>query len=305
MNDRIPPLAALRAFAAVARHGSFSRAAEALHVSTSAVSHQIRGVEAALGTPLLTRATNGAGATRTAPTPAGLLLLEGVEAAFAQLGASCAAVRGLAAEARPLLTISANGSLGSLWLAPRLAAFAARHPSVAWHMRAIEEEPDLRREGLDLAIGRVRAGQVQPPDELLFAETVFPVCSPALGLQGLPAELLRHGLLEEEHAGSLEKGWQSWLAALGLPGARGTIIRFSNFNHAIGAAIAGAGIALGRSPMVDAELAAGRLVRLFAPLAMPGSYVFVLRARPGAARDPHVAQLRGFLLDSARGAPSR
>jgi len=300
MSARIPSLAALRAFAAVARHGSFSRAAEALHISTSAVSHQIRGVEAELGTPLLTRAANGAGATRTAPTAAGALLLDGVEAAFAQLAASCEAVRGIASEARPLLTISANGSLGSLWLAPRLAAFAARHPSVAWHMRAIEEEPDLRREGLDLAIGRARPYQIQPPDELLFAETIFPVCSPSLGLKGLPAELLQHGLLEEEHEDSPEKDWRSWLAALGLPGARGTIIRFSNFNHTIGAAIAGAGIALGRSPMVDADLAAGRLVRLFSPLAMPGSWQFVLRSRPGAARDPHVTQLREFLLDAAR-----
>ena len=73
MTDRIPPLAALRAFAAVARHGSFARAALALHVSTSAVSHQIRGLEATLGAPLLTRARNGAGHTRTAVTPEGAI----------------------------------------------------------------------------------------------------------------------------------------------------------------------------------------------------------------------------------------
>ncbi|MGC1411343.1 MAG: LysR family transcriptional regulator, partial [Acetobacteraceae bacterium] len=85
MTDRIPPLAALRAFAAVARHGSFARAALALHVSTSAVSHQIRGLEATLGTRLLSRASNGAGHTRTAVTPEGASLLATVEATFAQL----------------------------------------------------------------------------------------------------------------------------------------------------------------------------------------------------------------------------
>ncbi|CAH2605486.1 LysR family transcriptional regulator (plasmid) [Rhodovastum atsumiense] len=296
MTHRIPPLAALRAFAAVARHGSFARAAEALHVSTSAISHQIRGLEAELGLKLLHRATNGAGSARTAPTAAGILLLQGVETAFAQLTASCDAVRAAAGRERPVLTISANGSLGSLWLAPRLATFAAQHPSVTWHMRAIEEEPDLQREGLDLAIGRARPGAIDAGERLLFAETVFPVCSPALGLRGVAEELLRHGLLEEEHGTSPEKGWRTWLAALGLPDARATIVRFSNFNQAIGAAIAGAGIALGRSPMVDDELAAGRLVRLFAPRQMPGSWVFVLRRRHGTAPDPHVAQLHDFLL---------
>ena len=85
MTERIPPLAALRAFAAVARHGSFARAATALHVSTSAVSHQIRGLEASLGTVLLTRARNGTGHTRTAVTAEGESLLRAVEAAFAQL----------------------------------------------------------------------------------------------------------------------------------------------------------------------------------------------------------------------------
>jgi len=77
-------------------------------------------------------------------------------------------------------------------------------------------------------------------------------------------------------------------------------VRFSSFNQAIGAAVAGAGIALGRSQLVQAELAAGRLVRLFAPLALPDSAVFVLRTRPGRARDVHVAHLRDFLLAEAR-----
>ncbi len=121
MTDRIPPLAALRAFAAVARHGSFARAAEALNVSTSAVSHQIRGLEDDAGCrPADPRSQ------RLRPhycvTAEGAALQREVEATFAKLGAACEAVRDRARR-RPMLTISANGSVASLWLAPRLAGF--------------------------------------------------------------------------------------------------------------------------------------------------------------------------------------
>src|SRR5579875_3530367 len=132
MLDRIPPLPALRAFAAVARTGSFARAAQELHISTSAVSHQIRGLEASLGCVLLTRARNGTG--RTVPTEEGLAFARAIDTAFVQLGAACEAVR-QRGRRQPVLTISANGSVASLWLAPRLAAFAAQHPSVQWQVR--------------------------------------------------------------------------------------------------------------------------------------------------------------------------
>jgi LysR family transcriptional regulator, glycine cleavage system transcriptional activator len=298
MTDRIPPLAALRAFAAVARHGSFARAALALHVSTSAVSHQIRGLEATLGTRLLTRASNGAGHTRTAVTPEGASLLATVEATFAQLATACEAVRERARGIRPMLAISANGSVASLWLAPRLAAFAALHPSVQWQVRAIEEpEPDMVREGLDLAILRARPTELAGGDRLLFSETVFPVCSPSLLPVSDTQDLLRHNLLQEDHGSSREKAWRTWLDLLGMPAkARPTIVRFDTFNAAIGAAIAGAGIALGRRPLIDFELASGRLARLFTDRSLPGSWDFVIRGRPDAARDIHVSHLRDYLL---------
>jgi LysR family glycine cleavage system transcriptional activator len=297
MPDRIPPLPALRAFAAVARHGSFARAAAALNVSTSAISHQIRGLEASLGTILLSRARNGSGASQTAVTTDGEALLQAVEASFAQLGAACEAVRNRARHTRPTLAISANGSVASLWLAPRLAAFAAKHPSVQWQVRAIESEPDMLQEGLDLAILRARRGPRPQGDQWLFSETVSPVCSPSLGLTGHPDELLRHNLLQEDHGGSSEMDWATWLELLGV-GAAGkvTIVRFSTFNAAVGAAIAGAGIALGRSPLIDLELASGRLTRPFAGRSLPRSWGMVIRQRPGAARDGHVLQLQNFLM---------
>src|SRR5580692_1273460 len=267
MSDRIPPLAPLRAFAAVARHGSFARAAETLHVSTSAISHQIRRLEADLGTTLLVRARNGAG-SRTAATADGQMLLQAVDRAFAELAAACDSVR--ARGRRPTLMISANGSMASLWLAPLLAAFAARHPSVQWHMRTYEVVPDMTREGLDLAIFRARPGHTGEGDTKLFSEMVFPVCSPALGLTGAPKELLRHNLLQESADANTEKDWSTWLDLLGL-GARTKVTRveFSTFNAAIAAALAGAGIALGRRPLIDSELAAGRLVRPFGARELP------------------------------------
>jgi LysR family transcriptional regulator, glycine cleavage system transcriptional activator len=303
MTGYIPPLASLRAFAAVARHGSFARAAEALHVSTSAVSHQIRGLELALGARLLTRARNGAPMSRTAVTEEGKALLGAIEEAFDKLGAACEALREKARRTRPVLAISANGSVASLWLAPRLSAFAALHPSTQWQMLAIETEPDLLHEGLDLAILRARRGTFAEGDRLLFAETVFPVCSPKLGLSGSPHELLRHNLLQEDHhPQSTQMDWLTWLDLLGAgAGAKVNLVRFSSFNAAISAAIAGAGIALGRSPLIDDELESGRLVRVFPERALHGSWDFVIRARPGAGRDPHVAQLRDYLMRSAAG----
>jgi len=300
MPDRIPPLAGLRAFAAVARHGSFARAAAELNVSTSAVSHQVRGLEDLLGAPLLARARNGTG--RTVVTEEGVALQRAVEQAFTQLGAACEAVR--ERRKRPVLTISANGSVASLWLAPRLAAFAARHPSVQWQMLAIDDEaPDMVREGLDLAVLRVRRGTLADGDRLLFHETVFPVCSPSLGMKGAGEELPHYTLLQEEHGASPEKDWSTWLDWLGCaPDARTTIVRFHTFSAALAAAIAGAGIALGRQPLIDFELAANRLVRVFPGRTLPGSSDFVIRRRPGMERDRHVGQLAEFLLHVATSA---
>lgn len=296
MPDRIPPLTALRAFAAVARLGSFAQAGSALNVSTSAVSHRIADLEADLGTQLLYRARNGTG--RTVPTPVGETLLAAIDTAFAQLGAACTAVRN---KGRTRLAISANGAIAAMWVAPRLATFAALHPSVQWEVKAIEHEPDLVREGLDLAVLRTPRGSIQPGDRLLFEEQVFPVCSPALGLNGDPAALLKHNLLQEAVTSAPEKEWPTWLEILGLGrSAKANMVHFSSFNGAIGAASAGAGVALGRSPLVDLDLASGRLVRPFGDLAQPGSWDVVLRRRPGAERDVHVGQLERFLMAEAR-----
>jgi DNA-binding transcriptional LysR family regulator len=288
MTD-LPPLAALRAFEATARLGGFARAAAELNVSTSAVSHQIRGLEETLGARLLDRAT-GAGGVRV--TPAGQGLLRATREALSLLSDACAELR--APRRRRLLTVSANAPFSALWLARRLAEFSARHPAAAVNAIVQEHEPDFARHGIDLAIVHVTESALRPDDLVLLREEVFPVCSPDL-FAFASTQVCRCRLLQEAHENSPEIDWRTWQPHFGLPGDfESKIVRFSSFSQAVGAAIGGAGVALGRSPLIDAELESGRLVRVFPELAMSASWRFVLRFSPGGA----VPRRRDAMLDA-------
>jgi LysR family transcriptional regulator, glycine cleavage system transcriptional activator len=292
--NNLPPLAALRAFEATARLGGFARAAAVLHVSTSAVSHQIRGLEESLGVRLLERST-GVGGVRV--TPDGVTLLAAVSRALALLEEACADIRGTAKR----LTVSANVSLSTMWLARRLADFSALHPAVAINAILQMEEPDFVRHGIDLAIVRVADRDLRPGDDVLLREDVFPVCSPGL----LP--LARQGrcrLLQEDHEDSPELAWLSWARALDLPtGFESRVVRYSTFSQAIGAALEGGGIALGRSPLIDPDLRSGRLVRLMPEKSRPASWCFVMRM--GTSRHRMVGTLAEFLREQAKGGDRR
>lgn len=288
----LPPLAALRAFEAAARLGGFARAAAELNVTTSAVSHQIRGLEEGLGVRLLERGV-GAGGVRV--TPAGARLLTATSGALALLEDACSEIRGTG---KRRLTVSANVSLSTMWLARRLAEFSALHPETPVDATIQMEEPDFARYGIDLAIVHVPERALRPDDVVLLREQVFPVCSPdllALASQGAG----RCRLLQEAHEDSPEVDWRTWASELGLPrDLDAKIIRYSTFSQAIGAALGGAGIALGRSPLVDPELASGRLVRLSPGLSRPASWRFVLRRGPSRPH-PMLEALIGFLRKEA------
>ncbi len=274
----LPPLAALRAFETTARLGGLARAAAALNVSTSAVSHQIKGLEENLGVRLLDRST-GVGGIRI--TAAGAKLLAAASRALALLEDACSDIRGIGTKH---LTVSANVSLSTLWLARRLANFSALHPEIAVNAMIQLEEPEIVQLGIDLAIVHVPESALRPGDVLLMREDVYPVCSPdlyPLASQGLN----RCRLLQETHDGSPELAWHSWSATLHLPCDFLTrIVHYSTFGQTIGAALGGAGIALGRSPLIDPELASGRLVRLFPGLSRPATWCFVLRPGPTRQR---------------------
>jgi LysR family transcriptional regulator, glycine cleavage system transcriptional activator len=285
----IPPLAALRAFEATARLGGFARAAAVLNVSTSAVSHQIRGLEESLGARLLERST-GAGGVRV--TPAGARLLAAASGALAMLEDACAEIRGTS---KRRLTVSANVSLSTMWLARRLAEFSALHPETPVNAVIQLEEPDFVRYGIDLAIVHVAAMSLRPGDAVLLHEEVFPVCSPDLYPVASQA-LGRCRLLQEAHEDSPEVDWRNWASALGLPrDLDARIVHYSTFGEAIGAALGGAGVALGRSPLIDPELNSGRLVRLVPGLSRPASWRFVLRRGPSRRH-----RMLGALIDFLR-----
>jgi DNA-binding transcriptional LysR family regulator len=180
-----------------------------------------------------------------------------------------------------------------MWLARRLADFSAQHPEINAIIQM--EEPDFVRLSIDLAIVHVPEGAQRPGDIVLMREDVYPVCSPdlyPLASQGV----YRCRLLQEAHDGSPELGWHNWAATLDLPSDFETkIVHYSTFGQTIGAAFGGAGVALGRSPLIDPELASGRLVRLFPGMSRPASWCFVLRLGP--TRHRMVETLIAFLRE--------
>ncbi|MGS0891522.1 LysR family transcriptional regulator [Burkholderia stagnalis] len=293
--SHLPPLGALRAFEAAVRLGGFARAAAELNVSTSAVSHQIRALEETLGARLLERSTGLGGISLT---PAGARLLPAVGDALSRLTDACAEIRGTAHR----LTVSANAPFSSMWLARRLAEFSSLHPETPLHAVVLDDEPDFARSGVDLAIVHVPARRLRADDDVLLQETVFPVCSPEL-YPFASGHVCRCRLLQEMHENSPEIDWRNWSAHFGLPGDFETkIVRYSSFSQVIGAAVGGAGIALGRAPLIEPELRSGRLVPLMPGLERAASWRFVLRRNP-ATRHRLLDSLMAFLRREADVSP--
>ena len=259
---RLPPLNALRAFEAAARHMNFSRAADELSVTPGAVSQQIQNLEEYIGAALFKR------------TPKGLLLTDGAQTALPALREAFdrlaeAASLLTAAEDGRRLTVSAAPSFAAKWLVPRLGRFEALHPEVDVWLSAGLELVDFTGGEVDLAI-RYGTGRY-PGLEVtrLLGETVSPVVSPRL-LEETPlnelADLAGHILL---HDGSPDADdscpdWSMWLAARqvrGVDGARGP--RFNQSSLVIEAAVNGRGVALAKRTLAQADLDAGRLVAPF------------------------------------------
>ena len=297
---RLPPLDLLLAFEAAARHLSFTRAAAERFVTQSAMSRQIRALEDELGVPLFQR-----GHRALTLTADGQRLFAACSAVIAQLRSVVAEIR--APARREVLSLTTTPGLASLWLIPRLPRFTRQHPGVDVRLDASFERRALAAEGFDIAIryGRVGASDGAP----LFAETMQPVCSPAL-LQGgpplaVPADLALHTLLQVDM--SRESGmpleWAPWLQAVGLPElVPERMLTFSGYGEAIAAAVAGQGVALGRRPLIDALIDGGQLVTPFADrTASPRGYLLVVE--PAARLRPAVRALERWLLDEAAGLP--
>ena len=303
----LPPLTTLRTFEAVARNLSFTRAADELALTQSAVSHQMRTLEEHLGASLFGRLHRGIELTND-----GRVLLDGVRAGLDSVLLASERVR--SQRRVGVLTVAAPAAFATWWLVPRLGRFASLHPDIEVRIAAMDRrEPDLWRDGVDIAVVK-RPAKLADRDwtEMpLLREIVFPVCAPSILDGAIPLrslhDLVRHTLIESDtaEADDTEFTWSSWLSRFGLQQEQiARQLRFSHFGLALSAAIDGLGIALGRSPMVDAELASGRLVRPFGGKVMAkASDVFALawRVTGAGAPDQRTAAFRDFALDEACG----
>ena len=294
---RLPPLDLLAGFEAAARRLSFTLAAEERFVTQSAISRQIRALEDELGTPLFVR-----GHRSLALTTDGQRLYRTCSAVLEQLRGTVAHIR--QRERRAVLSLTTTPGLASLWLIPRLPLFAKAHPGIDVRIDATLDKRDLARDGFDIAIRYQALGGSAPA---LFAETLLPLCSPALRRQGpplrQPQDLAQHTLIELDssaHAG-MPTEWQTWLQAAGLGDLEpASTISFNSYSEAVAAALAGHGVVLGRRPLVDALLRTRQLVSPFGrERASERGYALVVPE--GAAPRAAVTALAQWLQDQARG----
>lgn len=291
MRD-LPPLNALKAFDAAARHLSLTRAAEELHVTHGAVSRQVKELESFLGRNLFERLPRG-----LELTDHGRLLAYTTSRLFDDLRKT---VRGLQAVSRPeVITVSTVPSLAARWLVPRLAAFQARWPGREIRVSTSKQLVDFRRDGVDVALRYGRGGWRGVYYERLFSPREFPVCSPAL-LEGArplrkPGDLANFTLIHDMSFGN----WSQWLAAAGVSDIdprKGILLE--DMNVALQAAIEGQGVVLASLPLVHADLRAGRLVRPFA-VDIPVELSFYLVCEAGNERSPELLPFLDWLREEA------
>jgi len=295
----LPPLNALKVFESAARHLSFTKAADELHVTPGAVSQQIKSLEDYIGGRLFRR------------TKRALLLTDSAQAslpilreAFDKLEEASRILTARGDSKR--LTVSVAPSLAAKWLVPRLDRFHERMPEIEVWISADMEVVDFAIDDIDLAI-RYGAGRYASLEsELLMEESILPVCSPRL-LQGAhpirtPHDLAHHPLL---HDGSPDQddaaptNWAMWLKAAGvtdIDGKRGA--KFNQSSLVIEAAVAGKGVALAKSTIALADLEAGRLVAPF-DLTTPSNFSYYLVHPASKSRHPAVKAFKKWLHEEA------
>ncbi|MEW6640888.1 MAG: LysR substrate-binding domain-containing protein [Pseudomonadota bacterium] len=295
MPRRLPPFPPLLAFDAVVRHRSFTRAAEELGVTQSAVSHQVRRLERHFGVALLERRPPGLDLTAE-----GRALLPELTTALDALGALDAHVRRASRQRR--LRIGVGAALSTWWLVRRLPRFAAQHPAIA-----LELMPDGAGDTAppDVRVTWVTGDEARPTttQRPLFREQVFPVCAPALRPRdATPQALLSLPLIHKDADQTSEWSWDTWFRHLGLSRnqAHGGGLQLGNIGLCLAAALEGAGVALGRSLLVSDAMADGRLTRLLpdGPV-MESRKVHVARWRAELSRDDDIQAFVGWLADEA------
>ncbi len=300
MARTLPSLELIRGFEAAARLSSFTRAAEELFITQSAVSRQVQALEEHLGTALFERRHRSIRLTH-----AGELLYRAASQALLILGDTAARITQEGAQRS--VTVSCTFGFASLWLVPRLMDFRELHPDVDVRIAANNRIIDLERERMEVAVRYCTADLVPAGTPRLFGEEVFPVCSPALlerrGKRLLvPSDLARHVLLHQEGADRdwPTGSWGAWLEAVQLSRLKPAgALRFDQYDQLIQAAIEGQGVALGIGALVKRHLRQGRLVAPFEQKSSsPRGYYLVVASH--AASRSEVASFRSWLMRAAR-----
>lgn len=291
---RLPSLDLVKSFVAVGRRLSITEAARELHLTQSAVSRQILALEEALGCPLLVR-----GHRSLAFTAEGERLFRETEKALRRIQE---ALEHLKPRRRPV-TITASIGVSTLWLLPRLGDFQRRHPEIDVRVTTLNRVVDLDREDVDLSIRYGRPADVPAGARRLFGERIGIVAHPLLGISRLtgPADLADQVLLEYDDARTPWLQWESCLAHLGWTGLRPRgMPRFNQYDQAILAALGGQGLALGRLPLLDRQLAAGLLRVLPTPGPLPETdyaYWLLQRSEPS----PAAAAVAAWIVEETTG----
>ncbi|MDQ7981692.1 LysR substrate-binding domain-containing protein [Paraburkholderia sp. SARCC-3016] len=286
---RLPPLNTLRAFDAAARHLSFSSAAQELHVTHSAVSHQVRQLEQWFGKAMFVRHAGGVRLTAE-----GQNLKLATDHIFALLETRCAEIAGQAPIAE--IVLGAPGSFLSNWLIPRLDRFETAHPDVRVRLQTSTTMDDLQRHVVDCLIVSDRSWPADVDAECLFEETIGPVCAPDWPHRiATPTELQGQPLL---HTTSRPRAWEDWASRNALePAMFANGRRFDHLSLLLEAAVAGLGVAIAPALLVERELSQGRLI---APLGFePSGAVFAFCTMSGRS-DNALEGLREWLKDESR-----
>lgn len=286
MSYRLPPLSALRLFESAGRHLSFKAAAEELHLTPSAVSHGIKGLEDWLGVPLFVREHRSLSLSE-----AGADYLPKVREALDCLVMATEALPGRGGSGK--LSVSVAPTFGQCWLIPKLAAFSRYHPDIEVSLDTNRRHVDFPRDGVDLAIRMGPGGWPDVDAVCLVQERLVPVATPEVAREiAGPEDLARHTLL---HVTSVSEDWAVWadLADLDRQAfAQGP--RFDTLDMAFEAAAEGVGVAIGRLPLIAADVAAGRLATLLGP-PRPCRTGYWLTARPDVRTRPAVALFREWI----------
>lgn len=293
----IPPLNALRAFEASARHLSLTKAAQELNVTPGAISHQLRGLEDLLRVKLFER-----GVRKIALTPAGKMLYPGIQRGFSHISDAVADLKHSASQ--QVLVVSTSPGLTSKWLVPRLYRFASEHPDIEVRISSSLQNANFTTDSVNIAVRNMPVGA--EPDSSLVIEKLFeirlvPVCSPRLmdakGAPSTPHALAKMPLIHDDTLAQriTIPTWADWFRAAKVGKIDlGRGLHFNSPDHALNAATEGAGVLLAPDILAYDDVRTGRLV-IPVPLALPSGRAYHLVFPKRERRRPAVEAFSGWI----------